>query len=47
MTQDTDKYQDRQLYTDILTSMDYLCEGLSVFERTGHHGQYEGHKGLF
>ena len=44
MTQDTDKCQDRQLYTD--TSA-WITDGkiLSVFERTVHHGQYEGHKG--
>ena len=43
MTQDTDKCQDRQLYTDISA---WITDAkiLSVFERTGHHGQYEGHK---
>ena len=46
MTQHTDKCQDRQLYTDI-SAWITVAKGLSVFERTGHHGQYEGRKGLF
>ena len=46
MTQDTDKGQGRQLFTDISA---WITDGkiLFVFARTGHHGQYEGHKGLF
>ena len=44
MTQDTDKCQDHQLYTDI-SAWITDAKGLSVFERTGHHGQYEGRKG--
>ena len=46
MTQDTDKCQDRQLYTDISA---WIADAkiLFVFERTGQHGQYEGHKGSF
>ena len=46
MTQDTDKCQDRRLYTDISA---WITDAkiLSVFARTGHHGQYEGHKGSF
>ena len=46
MTQDTDKCQNRQLYTNI-SAWNTDEKGLSVFERTGHHDQYEGHKGLF
>ena len=46
MTQDTDKCPNRQLYTDIPAWITD-AEGLSVFERTGHHGQHEGHKGSF
>ena len=46
MPQDTDKCQDCQLYIDI-SAWITDAKGLSVFERTGHHGQYEGHKGLF
>ena len=46
MTQDTDKCPNRQLYTDI-SAWVTDAKGLSVFERTGHHGQYEGHKGSF
>ena len=46
MTQDTDKCQSRQLFTDI-SAWITDAKGLSVFERTGHHGQYEGHKGSF
>ena len=46
MTQDTDKCPNRQLYTDILA---WITDAkiLSAFSRTGHHGQYEGHKGSF
>ena len=46
MTQDTDECPNRQLYTDISA---WITDAkiLSVFERTGHHGQYEGHKGSF
>ena len=46
MTQDTDKCPNRQLYTDISA---WITDAkiLSVFARTGHHGQYEGHKGRF
>ena len=46
MTQDTDECPNRQLYTDISA---WITDAkiLSVFERTGHHGQYEGHKGPF
>ena len=43
MTQDTDKCQDRQLYTDI-SAWITDTKGLSMFDRTGHYGQYEGHK---
>ena len=45
MTQDTNKCQDRQLYTDISA---WITDAkiLSVFERTAHHGQYEGYKGF-
>ena len=46
MTQDTDKFLNRQLYTDIPAWITD-AKGLSVSERTGHHGQYEGHKGSF
>ena len=46
MTQDTDKCQNRQLHTDI-SALITDAKGLSVFERTGHHGQYEGYKGSF
>ena len=46
MTQDTDKCQDRQLYTDI-SAWITDAEDVYVFEWTGHHGQYEGHKGSF
>ena len=46
MIQDTDKCQDRQLYTDI-SAWITDAKGLSVFEWTGHHGPYEGHKGSF
>ena len=45
MTQDTDKCPNRQLYTDISAAWITDAKGLSVLERTGHHGQYEGHKG--
>ena len=46
MTQDTDECPYRQLYIDISA---WITDAkiLSVFERTGHHGQYEGHKGSF
>ena len=47
MPQDTDRCQGRQLYTDISAAWITDAKGLSVFERTGHHGQYEGHKGSF
>ena len=43
MTQDTDKCQGRQLFTDTLGWITD-AKGLSVFERTGHHGKYERHK---
>ena len=46
MTQDTDKCQDRQLYTDI-SAWITDAKGLSVLELTGHHDQYERHKGSF
>ena len=44
MTQDTDECPYRRLYTDISA---WITDAkiLSVFERTGHHGQYGGHKG--
>ena len=44
--QDTDKCPNRQLYTDISA---WITDAkiLSVFARTGHHDQYEGHKGSF
>ena len=43
MTQGTGKCPNRQLYTDISA---WITDAkiLSVFARTGHHGQYEGHK---
>ena len=41
MTQNTDKCLNRQLYTDI-SAWITDAKGLSVSERTGHHGQYEG-----
>ena len=46
MTQDTDNYPNRQLYTDIIA---WITDAkvFSVFARMGHHGQYEGHKGSF
>ena len=47
MTQDTDKCPNRQLYTDMSAWITNDAKILSVFERTGHHGQYEGHKGSF
>ena len=46
MTQDTDKCQNHQLYTDI-SAWITDAKGLSVFERTGHRGQNEGLKGSF
>ena len=46
MTQDRYKCPNRQLYTEI-SAWIINAKGLSVFERTGHHGQYEGHKGSF
>ena len=46
MAQDTDKCQNRQSYTNILAWITD-ANGLSVLERTGHHSQYEGHKGSF
>ena len=46
MTQDTDKCPNRQLYTDI-SAWITDAKGLSVFERTDHHGQYEGYTGSF
>ena len=46
MTQDTDKCPNRQLYTDI-SAWITDTKILSVFARTGHRGQYEGHKGSF
>ena len=46
MTQGTDKCPNRPLYTDI-SAWIADAKGLSVFERAGHHGQYEGHKGSF
>ena len=44
MTQDTGECPYRRLYVDISA---WITDAkiLSVFERTGHHGQYEGHKG--
>ena len=44
MTQDTGECPYRRLYIDISA---WIADAkiLSVFERTGHHGQYEGHKG--
>ena len=44
MTQDTGECPYRRLYIDISA---WITDAkiLSVFERTGHHGQYEGHKG--
>ena len=46
MTQGTDKCPNRQLYTDIPA---WITDAkiLSVFARTGHRGQYEGHKSAF
>ena len=46
MTQDTDECPNRQLYIDISA---WITDAkiLSVFERTGPHGQYEGRKGSF
>ena len=46
MTQDTDGCSNRQLHTDISA---WITDAkiLSVFERTGHHDQYEGRKGSF
>ena len=46
MTQDTDRYPNRQLYTDISAWITDAKISF-VFARTGHHGQYEGHKGSF
>ena len=44
MTQDTGECPYRQLYIDISA---WITDAkiLSVFEQTGHHGQYGGHKG--
>ena len=44
MTQDTGECPYRRLYIDISA---WITDAkiLSVFERAGHHGQYEGHKG--
>ena len=44
MTQDTVECPYRRLYIDISA---WITDAkiLSVFERTGHRGQYEGHKG--
>ena len=46
MTQDTDECPNRQLYNDI-SAWVTDAKIVSVFERTGHHGQNEGHKGSF
>ena len=47
MAQDTDKCPNRQFYTDISAWITDTKMFLSAFARTGHHGQYEGHKGSF
>ena len=44
MTQDTGECPYRRLYIDI-SAWITNAKILSVFERTGHHGQYGGHKG--
>ena len=46
MTQDTVRCPSRQLYTDISAWIND-AKILSAFAWTGHHGQYEGHKGSF
>ena len=46
MTHDTDECPNRQLYIDI-SAWVTDAKIVSVFERTDHHGQYEGHKGSF